>query len=161
MNALMAQPDPPTGLTVQAYDHHCELRWDASADPSLQGYRIYAQQAGASTYTFRGFVENVKTSFIDFVGDWDKTTQYYLTAANTAAQEGMSSDTIAATTFEMTDEQLLDMVQAYTFRYFWDFAHPVSGLARERNTTGTVTTGGSGFGVMAIIVGAERGFVSY
>ena len=34
---------------------------------------------------------------------------------------------------KLTDDQLLDLVQKQTFRYFWDFAHPVSGLARERS----------------------------
>ena len=62
---------------------------------------------------------------------------------------------------EITDEALLTKIQEQTFRYFWDFAHPVSGMARERNTSGeTVTTGGSGFGVMAIIAGIERGFIT-
>ena len=61
----------------------------------------------------------------------------------------------------ITDDELLTLVQQQTFRYFWDFGHPVSGLARERNTSNeTVTTGGSGFGVMAILVGIERGFIS-
>jgi hypothetical protein len=62
---------------------------------------------------------------------------------------------------EISDEELLTKVQQQTFKYFWDFAHPVSGLARERKTSGnTVTVGGSGFGVMAIIVGIERGFIT-
>ncbi|MEM6526069.1 MAG: Ig-like domain-containing protein, partial [Bacteroidota bacterium] len=62
---------------------------------------------------------------------------------------------------EIPDEELLTKVQEQTFNYFWDFAHPVSGLARERNTSGNlVTIGGSGFGVMAILVGIERGFIS-
>ncbi|MBT3199195.1 MAG: beta-glucosidase [Phycisphaerales bacterium] len=62
----------------------------------------------------------------------------------------------------MTDEQLLASVQEATFRYFWDWAHPVSGMARERYPTrgNTVTTGGTGFGLMAIIVGVERKFVA-
>jgi len=56
---------------------------------------------------------------------------------------------------------LLTLVQRQTFRYFWDFAHPTSGLARERNTSGDiVTTGGSGFGLMGLVVGMERGFIS-
>ena len=59
------------------------------------------------------------------------------------------------------DETLMTLVQEQTFRYFWDFGHPVSGLARERNTSGnTVTIGGSGFGVMSILVGIERNFIS-
>lgn len=61
---------------------------------------------------------------------------------------------------EISDEDLLTKIQEQTFKYFWDFGHPVSGLSRERNKSGeTVTSGGSGFGVMAIIVGIERGFI--
>ncbi|MCF8303255.1 MAG: DUF3131 domain-containing protein [Bacteroidales bacterium] len=61
----------------------------------------------------------------------------------------------------ITDEELLTKIQQQTFTYFWDYAHPVSGLARERKGSGnTVTTGGSGFGVMAIIAGVERNFIT-
>jgi hypothetical protein len=56
---------------------------------------------------------------------------------------------------------LLSVVQQQTFKYFWDFAHPVSGMARERNTSGDiVTSGGTGFGIMALVVGMERQFVT-
>lgn len=59
------------------------------------------------------------------------------------------------------DEELLTLVQHQTFKYFWDFAHPVSGMARERNTSGNlVTTGGSGFGVMNIVLGISRDFIT-
>ncbi|HEX7905746.1 MAG TPA: glucoamylase family protein [Chitinophagaceae bacterium] len=59
----------------------------------------------------------------------------------------------------ISDNALLDLVQQQAFKYFWDFGHPVSGLARERNTSGeTVTSGGSGFGIMAIVAGVDRGF---
>ncbi|HSB93758.1 MAG TPA: glucoamylase family protein [Flavitalea sp.] len=66
----------------------------------------------------------------------------------------------------ITDEQLLDLVQRQTFRYFWDFAHPVSGMARERSNEAynygneVVTTGGTGFGVMAILVAIERQWIT-
>lgn len=61
----------------------------------------------------------------------------------------------------ISDNALLDLVQKQTFKYFWDFGHPVSGLARERNTSGEiVTTGGSGFGIMAIVAAADRGFIT-
>lgn len=62
---------------------------------------------------------------------------------------------------ELSDEALLTLIQEQTFKYFWDFAHPASGMARERNTSGDlVTTGGSGFGLMAIVVGIERDFIT-
>lgn len=62
----------------------------------------------------------------------------------------------------LTDDELLTKVQQQTFKYFWDFAHPVSGLARERSNgdNNLVTSGGSGFGIMAIVTGVERGFVT-
>lgn len=66
----------------------------------------------------------------------------------------------------LTDDQLLDLVQKQTFRYFWDFAHPVSGMARERSNVAfeygneVVTTGGTGFGIMATIVASERKFIT-
>lgn len=66
----------------------------------------------------------------------------------------------------LSDDQLLDLVQKQTFRYFWDFAHPVSGMARERSNIAydygneVVTSGGTGFGVMAVVVAANRGWIS-
>lgn len=61
----------------------------------------------------------------------------------------------------IADDNLLTLIQQQTFKYFWDFGHPTSGLARERNNSGDlVTSGGSGFGVMAILVGIHRGFIT-
>ena len=62
---------------------------------------------------------------------------------------------------KIATDELLDLVQEKTFSYFWDYAHPSCGLARERLGSGdTVTSGGSGFGLMAIIAAIERGFIS-
>ncbi|RIJ34473.1 glucoamylase family protein [Pontibacter oryzae] len=59
------------------------------------------------------------------------------------------------------DKALLDKVQQATFRYFWEYAHPASGMARERSGSGdVVTSGGTGFGVQAIIVGVHRGWIT-
>lgn len=69
----------------------------------------------------------------------------------------------------ISDDSLLTLVQYNSFQYFWEGAEPVSGLARERihldgiypqNDQTVITTGGSGFGIMAILVGIERGFIS-
>lgn len=77
--------------------------------------------------------------------------------------------TFAAHADPVPDEQaLFDKVQQASFRYFWDGAEPQSGLARERihldgnypsHDPDTITTGGGGFGVLAILVGIERGFI--
>src|SRR6056297_567955 len=69
----------------------------------------------------------------------------------------------------VSDEELMDSIQFQTFNYFWEGAEPISGLARERihmdgvypnHDKDIITTGGSGFGLMAILVGVERGFIS-
>jgi hypothetical protein len=69
----------------------------------------------------------------------------------------------------LTDEELMTLVQQQTFGYFWQGAEPVSGMARERihmdgiyphDDKNVVTSGGSGFGIMAILVGVERGFIT-
>jgi hypothetical protein len=61
----------------------------------------------------------------------------------------------------ITDDSLLTLVQKQTFKYFWDFGHPVSGLARERNSSGDVcTSGGTGFGIMTIPVAINRNFIT-
>ncbi len=67
----------------------------------------------------------------------------------------------------LSNDAILTQVQQQTFNYFWDGAEPNSGLALERFHTDEpevdadiVTTGGSGFGLMAMIVGVERGFIT-
>ena len=70
---------------------------------------------------------------------------------------------------KISDDSLLTLVQYRTFQYFWDGAEPVSGMARERfhvdgvypeNDMNVITSGGSGFGIMAIIAGIERKFIT-
>ncbi len=61
----------------------------------------------------------------------------------------------------ISDDELLTLIQQKTFSYFYDFAHPACGMARERNSSGdVVTTGGSGFGIMALVVGMNRNFIT-
>jgi hypothetical protein len=65
----------------------------------------------------------------------------------------------------LADETLLERLQRGTFRFFWEGAHPASGLAldrRRRDGTGggPVAVGGSGFGALAILGACERGWVS-
>src|SRR3954453_10775204 len=84
---------------------------------------------------------------------------------------------------DLSDSALLDVVQRQTFRYFWHYAHPVSGLARERDNTvrgeyywdfineaynepnlsthtygpEACAIGGGGFGIYATFWGRNRG----
>lgn len=68
---------------------------------------------------------------------------------------------------QLTDEEMMDFTQRETFKYFWNFAQTNSGAARERyipsnpsQDQNVVATGGTGFGLMSILVGIERGYVT-
>jgi hypothetical protein len=79
--------------------------------------------------------------------------------------EATSRSAVGPPADPLADEQLLDLVQRQTFRYFWEGAHPVSGLALDRchrraeQPDTPVSIGGSGFGIMALIVACERGWI--
>lgn len=82
-------------------------------------------------------------------------------------QEPYIPDPINPIVNPLTDVEIMDLTQKETFKYFWDFANINSGAARERYhpdepslNQNVVTTGGTGFGLMAILVGIERGFIS-
>src|SRR3546814_20766553 len=72
----------------------------------------------------------------------------------------------AAALATLDDESLIEAVQRQTFKFFWEGAHLGSGLAPDRRTTrdepvdDLAAIGGTGFGVMALIVAAERGWVT-
>ncbi|MEM8663863.1 MAG: beta-glucosidase, partial [Pseudomonadota bacterium] len=65
------------------------------------------------------------------------------------------------------DDALLDAVARAALSYVWDFAHPRSGMVRERSAgdfgydiARVVTTGGTGFGILALLSGAARGWLA-
>ncbi|MDG1386289.1 MAG: glucoamylase family protein [Flavobacteriaceae bacterium] len=67
----------------------------------------------------------------------------------------------------VTDTELMQTVQKDVFKYFWDYAHTNSKLSRERLhendlsfDSNTVTTGGSGFGFLNVLMGIENNIIS-
>src|SRR3970040_1080711 len=95
-----------------------------------------------------------------------KKTGFFLPAMFLILACSPKKDKEASSNGTLSDDSLLTLVQYRTFQYFWDGAEPVSGGARERFHTDNVypqddkhiiTSGGTGFGIMAILVGIERG----
>ena len=91
------------------------------------------------------------------------------TSTSAVDSTAATADSTQVQRAQISDDSLLTLVQYRTFQYFWDGAEPTSGAARERyhsdnvypeNDKHIVTSGGTGFGVMAILVGIERGFIT-
>jgi hypothetical protein len=152
-------PSVPSGLLSFSYEKHIELEWNPNTETNIAGYRIY--KWNGLGYTLSASVTYEKNDFIEFISQADTTNYYKISAYSSNGFESAMSDSVSAAIKSMTDNDFLTMVQRATFRYFYDYAHPVSGLARDRLGGGnTVTIGGSGFGVSALLVGIERGFIS-
>jgi hypothetical protein len=157
-----AAPRAPTHVQAKGYERHIDITWSPVEDQALAQYVIY-RSVGGGPFRPIGVQRPGVERFCDYTGDPHITVLYRLSARTSSLRESPPSAAVSATTHEMTDEQLLTMVQEAGFRYYWEAADPHSGMTRE-NTPGDddiVAVGASGFGVMAIMVGAERGFITH
>ncbi len=154
-----SKPSVPKNVSAIGYERHVELKWLPNSGSNISGYNIYKKFG--NDYRLLAFVDSKQNNYIDFIGKSNTLVSYKISAIKKNLIESDKSNEITTTTFDMTDEQFLDMVQEYTFRYFWDYGHPISGLIRERLGSDDIcTSGGTGFGVMALLVGIERQFIT-
>lgn len=149
----------------KGYDRHVELHWKKAGE-DVSAYRI-SVKTDNTDYAVRGTVSD--TTFMDFVSDLGTELQLVYKVEAISGENETTLGEIQLSTQTMTDEELLDMVQYYTFRYFWDGAEPTSGMAPERihvdgvypqNDADVVTTGGTGFGIFGILAGIEREWIT-
>ncbi len=145
---------PVTGLTAAGYDSHVELSWSKPLDKLSS--RIYASFDGGQVFEVRG--ETTGSHYLDFLpaSARNKAIAYKVVSV-LQERESLPMETIA-TVRDYSDDELLDMMQRYTFRYFWEGAHQASGMALERsNGSGTTAaSGATGMGLMAMIAAHER-----
>lgn len=152
-------PAVPQNVIGIGYEKHLTVDWYHNTEPDLAGYKIYSRSG--SGFAFLTEIPKEKSFYTSTVPIIGLTRYYKVSAYDLSGNESPLSDSVACTSHNMTDDEFLDMVQRATFRYFYDYGHPVSGLSRERlGSDETVTSGGSGFGVMALLVGMERGYIS-
>jgi hypothetical protein len=154
-------PLPPTGLTAKGYDRHVDLSWTPVADTSLQYYKIYRSSDGHA-YSPIGIQRNDRNRYEDFLGASGKIASYRVSAVDVNRNESPPSPEVQASTRELSDDELLTMVQEASFRYYWEAGHPNAGMAVEilPGDKNLVALGASGFGIMALAVGVDRGFIS-
>ncbi len=155
-------PPVPQGVAAKGYERHIDISWNPVTDPALAQYVIYRSVNGEA-YRPIGVQRPGVNRYCDYTGDSHFTASYRVTARTSSLRESSPSVPATASTHPMTDDELLTMVQQASFRYYWEAAGPHSGMARE-NTPGNddiIALGASGFGIMATVVAADRGFVTH
>jgi hypothetical protein len=151
----------PTNLDAKGYERHVVLHWDAQETPSLARYVVYRSVDG-SPYVPIGIQLPGIHRYSDFIGRIGVKAEYKVVAENWQYRDSAFSTVASAATHEMTDDELLTMLQEATFEYYWEGADPHSGMARE-NIPGDdriVATGASGMGIGALVVGVDRHFIT-
>jgi len=152
-------PAVPQGVQAFGYEKDVDVEWYNNSEADLAGYKIY--KWNGTEYALYTTVPKGKSYLTLNIGVLGISYSFKVSAYDINSNESSLSDSVNATTHAMTDEEFLDMVQRSTFRYFYDYGHPISGLSRERlGSNETVTSGGSGFGLMALIVGVEREYIT-
>ena len=157
-----APPSAPERVTARGFERHVDVKWEPPRDAGdVLMYRGYRSDDGREFKPI-GTQQVGYHGYVDFHGKPGRTTHYKVTALDLAGNESPLSGAAQASTREFTDDELLTMVQEACFRYYWDAAHPVAGMSAEilPGDRNLIALGGNGFGVMAMIVAAERKFES-
>ncbi len=156
----------PRNLQARAYERHIDLSWDVpevhAKDESALGRFIVYRSFDGSNFQPIGMQTPGVYRYTDFLGKVGQKAYYKVSASDANYRESALSGIASATTRSMTDDELLTMLQEACFRYYWEGAHPGSGMIRESlpGNDRIVATGASGFGIMALVVGVERGFIT-
>ena len=151
----------PRDLRATGYDRHVELEWNAPNSAAPARYIIYRAEDGSKFIPIGTQIPGIHR-YEDFIGKSGVHATYKVAAADWSFHESTPSNEAAASTRELSDEELLTMMQQACFHYYWDGADPHSGMTRE-NIPGDeriVATGASGFGIMSLMVGVDRKFIT-
>lgn len=151
----------PVISDAKGYAKHVDIQWQSFPGTAVKYIKIYRSENG-NDYKPVGIQMPMISRYADFTGETGKSYSYKISFLNNSYQESNLSDPVSAQTRSMTDDELLSMVQEACFRYYWEGAEPNSGLAREDipGRQNMIAIGASGFGIMALIVGTERNFIS-
>jgi hypothetical protein len=151
----------PKNIRAKGYDRHIDVSWDAVSSSRLDHYLIL-RSADGNDYKPIGIQVPGINRYADFLGRSDAKAYYKVEAVDHDYRSSASSEAVSASTRVLSDDELLSMVEEACFRYYWEGAHPNAGMAME-NIPGddrVVALGASGFGIMSLLVGIDRGFIT-
>jgi len=148
-------------LSATGYPRHIDITWNKITEKSIHLVKIYRSENGTE-YKPVGVQLPYVNRYADYTGKSGEKYFYKISFLNSKYEETKLSAPFTGETKQMTDDALLTMVQEASFRYYWEGAESNSGMAKE-NIPGRhnmVASGASGFGIMALIAGTERGFIT-
>lgn len=151
----------PSLIKARGYARHIDIEWKPLNDTAVKWVKVYRSTDGKN-FTPLAIQWPLIHRYADYTGETGKTFHYKIAFLDRNYKETKPSAAVAASTRVMSDEELLTMVQEACFRYYWEGAENHSGLARENipGRKNMIATGASGFGLMALIAGTERKFIT-
>lgn len=156
--------EAPTGFVSRAGDQSIILHWDRNDESDLAGYRVYRSLSSGGPFVAQSPSLLTSPGFCDLsVSVVNGQTNFYqVTALTTSSQESFPSATLAAVPRPFaSDDEFLEYVQETSFDYFWYLANPGNGLVPDRSTTTSpCSIAAVGFGLTAIGIGVDRGWIS-
>ena len=151
----------PRIKNLAGYDRHVDISWEPIADTGVRYVKVY-RSTDNKNFKAVGIQSRFTSRYADYTGATGKKYSYKISFLASDYSESRASPPVSVATKAMSDEALLTMVQEASFRYYWEGAETNSGLAKE-NIVGRknmIASGASGFGIMALIAGTERKFIT-
>lgn len=146
---------------ASGYARHVDIEWPLVTDAAVKYVKVYRAGNDENYYPV-GIQSPSIHRYADYTGETGRQYSYKISFLDKSYRETALSAAVSAATRAMTDDELLTMVQEACFRYYWEGAESFSGLAKENipGRDNMIAAGASGFGIMALVVGAERKFIS-
>ncbi len=151
----------PDGVSAKGYDRHIDVQWRAPAE-STAAYYVVSRSLDGGPFLPVGTQRPGVNRYADFIGRPGVTARYQVAAADWQGRQSSASAAVTAATREMTDDELLDMLQEAAFRYYWEASSTSTGMARE-NLPGDdriLATGATGLGLSALVAAVDRKFIT-
>ena len=151
----------PDGVSAKGFDRHIDVQWQAPAE-SAAAYYVVSRSLDGGPFLPVGTQRPGVNRYADFIGRSGAKASYRVAAADWEGRESGPSAVVTAATREMTDDELLDMLQEAAFRYYWEASGTNTGMAHE-NLPGDdriVATGATGLGISALVAAVHRKIIT-
>ena len=148
-------------VSAKGFDRHIDVQWQAPAQ-SAAAYYVVSRSLDGGPFLPVGTQRPGVNRYADFIGRSGVTASYRVAAADWEGRESGPSAVATAATREMTDDELLDMLQEAAFRYYWEASGANTGMAHE-NLPGDdriVATGATGLGISALVAAVHRKIIT-